>query len=265
MLKFEPDASLAFPGHQPFLVVEVAVTQDAEVAKKKSTRLHQRISWEDCFCSSNHSRGLKLPRDRQGQGGHQSNTGERLANKDLADQVTNETVNDKQPEGAEQGESTDHNRGEESPSPISTLRDPLSDSSKWSSSVSIPPLLYKYLNTNEVLNPSDTVYVSVFKSVTQKTILTVQPLIEEVEVHPHTTAASFTIAWTDIVQVAPANAGPSLNVSLQPLSLLAQTLAEGLNDELRSPSSWTGEYLSSSEEIDHESSGGTVPSSVETV
>lgn len=35
MLKFEPDASLAFPGHQPFLVVEVAVTQDAEVAKKK--------------------------------------------------------------------------------------------------------------------------------------------------------------------------------------------------------------------------------------
>jgi hypothetical protein len=248
MLKFEPDASLAFPGHQPFLVIEVAVTQDAEVAKKKARDYIRGSHGKIVFVVVIIVKGLKMPRDRQGpQGGHQSNTGERLANKDLADQVTNETLNDKQPEGAEQGESTDHNRGEESPSPISNLRDPLSDSSKWSSSVSIPPLLYKYLNTNEVLNPNDTVYISVFKSVTRKTVLTVQPLIEEVEVYPHTTAASFTIVWTDIVQVAPANAGPSLNVSLQPLSLLAQTLAEGLNDELRSPSSWTGEYLSSSE------------------
>ncbi|OBT60331.1 hypothetical protein VE03_10270 [Pseudogymnoascus sp. 23342-1-I1] len=81
---------------------------------------------------------------------------------------------------------------------------------------------------------------------------------------------SFTLAWTDIAKTAPSGGRPSLHISLKALSRLAQRLAgdgrvEWGDDGFSPLSSRVEEYLvtSSSVEIDHERSGGTVPSSVE--
>lgn len=218
---------------------------------------------------------VRRRKQRDGQDGHHNTEGESLANHYFADQAN------KQPGEPDQSEPTNHR--EESLSSISTLTDPPSDFSQQNvfpendtirPTVSQPPLLYKYLDTNDVLNSEDTVHVTVYKSAIiasrtaaspQQIVRVAQPLIEEVEVYPHTTTAEFTIAWTDIAKAAPTGAGPSLHVRLQPLSLLAQALASGESLDVDSVSSGTGEYLltSSSEDIDDESSGETVSSSEE--
>lgn len=216
---------------------------------------------------------------------------------------TGKATNERQHGNQEQSEPPDHNQARESTSSISTLTDPPSDLSRWSvfpekqlptkqvslpstslrgtenSCISLPPLLYQCLDTNDILNPNDTVHVSVFKSATipsgtpattQQTFCTVQPLIEEVEVYPHNTNASFTLAWADIAKTAPSGGRPSLHISLKPLSRLARRLGgdsrvEWCDDGFSPLSSGVNEYLvtSSSVEIDHEGSGGTVPSSVQ--
>jgi hypothetical protein len=87
---------------------------------------------------------------------------------------------------------------------------PLSLHSTTSSRIALPPLLYTVLDSSNTLATGDTAHASVFKSVTvstptspeQKTRIP-QPLIEEVEVFPRATAASFTIAWSDILKVPP--------------------------------------------------------------
>ncbi|KFZ24490.1 hypothetical protein V502_01025 [Pseudogymnoascus sp. VKM F-4520 (FW-2644)] len=74
----------------------------------------------------------------------------------------------------------------------------------------------------------------------------------------------------DIAKTAPSGGRPSLHISLKPLSRLARRLGgdgrvEWGDDGFSLLSSGVKEYLvtSSSVEIDHERSGGTVPSSVE--
>jgi hypothetical protein len=282
-------------------VLEVAVAQDPEAVKRKAQDYIRGSRGKVAFVVVIIVRRLKRRRDRQT--GDQSNAEIMEGHNDFTDQATNARLKDRQPGNDEQSEPPDHNQARESTSPISTLTDPPSDLSRWSvfpernlpakqvslpstslhgttnSSVSLPPLLYKCLDTNDILNPNDTVHVSVFKSATipaatpattQQTVCRVQPLIEEVEVYPHITNASFTLAWTDIAKTAPFGAGPSLHISLKPLSHLAQRLAgdgrvEWRDDGFSPLSSGVEEYLvtSSSVEIDHERSGGTVPSSVE--
>ncbi|KAL5351774.1 hypothetical protein ACLOAV_003635 [Pseudogymnoascus australis] len=229
-LKFEPDSSLAFEPNNPFLVLEVAVTQDPEAVKKKARDYIRGSRGKVVFVVVIIVRRLRRPREEQA--GDQSNANIMDGRNGFTGQPTNARLKGND----EQSEPSDHNQARESTSPISTLTDPPSDLSRWSvfpernmpakqvslpstslhstenSSVSLPPLLYKCLDTNDILNPNDTVHVSVFKSAiapsgtpgtTQQTFCTVQPLIEEVEVYPHNTNASFTLAWADIAKTAP--------------------------------------------------------------
>lgn len=150
-----------------------------------------------------------------------------------------------------------------------------------SESIRLPPLLYSALDSGDTLNVGDTVHASGFKSVlfpspTPEDPLhkahTLQCLIEDAEMYPRARSASFPIAWTDIAKTAPANAGPLLHVDLGTLTRLAWRLSgDGLEerpDDGFSPLSRMSvdrEFLftSSSADIDHERSGGTVPSEVE--
>lgn len=186
-----------------------------------------------------------------------------------------------------------------SSSPISTLTDPPSDLSLWnvfternpeaqqasqrrgSESIRLPPLLYSALDSGDTLNVGDTVHASVFKSVfipsptpedPLRKARTLQCLIEDAEMYPRATSASFPMAWTDIAKTAPANAGPLLHVDLGPLARLALRLSsddlEERPDDGFSPLSKMNVdqeilFTSSSADIDHERSGGTVPSEVE--
>ncbi|OBT92537.2 hypothetical protein VE01_09466 [Pseudogymnoascus verrucosus] len=299
--KFEPDSSLAFEPNNPFLVLEVAVTQDPVAVKKKAHDYIRGSRGKVAFVVVIIVRRLR--RRREEQAGDQGNANIMDGHNDFTGQATNSRLKVRQHGNDEQSEPPDHSQARESTSPISTLTDPPSDLSRWSvfpernlpakqvslpstslhgtenSGISLPPLLYECLDTNDILNPNDTVHVSVFKSATvpsstpataQQTFCTVQPLIEEVEVYPRNTNASFTLAWTDIAKTAPSGGRPSLHISLKPLSRLAQRLtgdgrAEWGDDGFSPLSSGVEEYLvtSSSVEIDHERSGGTVPSSVE--
>lgn len=296
-LKFEPDSSLAFEPNNPFLVLEVAVTQDPEAVKKKAQNYIRGSRGKVAFVVVIIVRRLRRRRE---QAGDLSNANITDGHDDVTGQATSIV---RQHGNDEQSEPPDHNQARESASPISTLTDPPSDLSRWSvfpernlppkqvslprtslhgtenSSVSLPPLLYKCLDTNDNLYPNDTVHVSVFKSATvpsgtpattQQTFCTVQPLIEEVEVYPRDTNASFTLAWADIAKTAPFGGKPTLHISLKPLSRLARRLGgdsrvEWDDDGFSPLSSGVKEYIvtSSSVEIDHERSGGTVPSSVE--
>jgi hypothetical protein len=144
------------------------------------------------------------------------------------------------------------------------------------SSVSLPPLLSKCLDISDILDSNDTVQVSVFKSVfipmvtpgtTQRKFRVVQPLIEDVEIYPRTTNASFTLAWADITMLAPLGARLIMRISLKPLSELSQRLARNRHTESDDgPSQLPREVKedlittnNQSVETDEEESGGTVP------
>ncbi|KAI9732684.1 MAG: hypothetical protein M1818_007418 [Claussenomyces sp. TS43310] len=284
--RFEPDASLAFEPTNPFLILEVAVAQHTDSVKKKALHYITSSRGKIAFVVVVIVRRMKRLHGRQCR--YQSPT----------DDVSHDNAANSTP-GSEQDP---ENR--RTPSSISTLTDPPSDLSQWnvfpeqhpvaqqasfrSTSTDrasnpddcLPPLLYTLLDTNDILSPGDTVHASVFKSVaippssdsasTVQLSHTMQPLIEEIEVYPRITTASFTVSWSDIAKTAPINCLPSLAIDLKPLSFLAQNLArdahQRVSDDGFSPLSSVGVDnlpTSSTGEVDHERSGGTVPSSVE--
>ena len=97
-----------------------------------------------------------------------------------------------------------------------------------------------------------------------------QCLIEHVEVYPRRTAAAFSIAWTDITPSLPKGAGLHLEVGLESLSNLTTRLIEdGMVDEDRAITELPRVNYdrkifldNSSQEVDHEPSGGTMPSNI---
>lgn len=260
--QFEPDASLAFEPKNPFLVLEVAITQDAKSVKRKARHYITGSRGKIAYVVVITVRRMK--NQMVEQGGGQSNKDGTLESKDDLRNEASDTTRTDIPGDANQ-HGNDGQR-EETESMTSTLTDPPSDLSQWdvfppqspsedqasprstglgnatTSSVSIPPLLYRVLDTNDVLNTNDSVYASVFKSVsissptvdsTQQVRRVMQPLIEEVEVYPRPTAASFSISWSDIAKSAPRGAGESVHINLEPLSRLAQVMAghvEGSDD-----------------------------------
>lgn len=142
--------------------------------------------------------------------------------------------------------------------------------------VRLPPLLYSALDSGDTLSVGDTVHASVFKSVLipsptpedpLRKVRTLQCLIEDAEMFPRATSASFPMAWNK----APTNAGPLFHVDLGPLARMAWRLSsdgvEERPDDGFDPLSKMNVdqeilFTSSSADIDLEKSGGTVPSEV---
>ncbi|KFZ18582.1 hypothetical protein V502_04033 [Pseudogymnoascus sp. VKM F-4520 (FW-2644)] len=161
-------------------------------------------------------------------------------------------------------------------SPISTLTDPPSDLSLWN------VFTERNLEAKQASQRcASEIHASVFKSVLipsptpedpHRKGRTLQCLIEDAEMFPRATSASFPMAWTDIANKAPDNAGPLFHVDLGPLARMAWRLSsdgvEERPDDGFDPLSKMNVdqeilFTSSSADVDHEKSGGTVPSEVE--
>lgn len=236
-----------------------------------------------------------------GDDGDQIRPGQHL-DSDLENSETNGAMNEGGAEPVAKTMEQELTTGDQrriSSSPISTLTDPPSDLSLWnvfternleakqgsqrraSESVRLPPLLYSALDSADTLSVGDTVHASVFKSVLipsptpedpHRKARTLQCLIEDAEMFPRATSASFPMAWTDIANKAPNNAGPLFHVDLGPLARMAWRLSsdgvEERPDDGFDPLSKMNVdqeilFTSSSADVDHEKSGGTVPSIVE--
>lgn len=339
-LKYEPDASLALDTNYPFLVLEVAVAQDARSVKKKAQDYilgsNGRIPFVIAIVVTRRNKQRYIHRDSQDQSSAEqsfkdddelqiSASEEAVGAQSLPSVQTEDFA---QPRDHAQEFNSDL-QGTYSPSLISTLTDPPSDLSQWSvfpkdtsnsdrsranpsstshhsirsirsirsthstqsanslssgSSVRLPPLLSTVLDTSDNLLPGDTVHLSVFKSVRKtseqsRQILTLRALIEDIEIYPRATTASFTMSWMDIAHMAPIGAGPPLFVDMRPLSALARRLAhpadgagqhEDNGDDGFRPLGGVASRVeketiltSSSLEVDDVGSGGTVPSSEE--